>query len=328
MLAAAAAIVAVAGFVFIVLPILWGTGKSDSTVGGNGQLSTQESASDGSTASTLPSFVDDIPSPANNNTTVVVLGLDRRRGDEISRKLKKLSLSRGFRSKFKNQYVSVELIAVTEVAALVPLIDFGAVIHVDADRRMIYVDAQKAPNQPKVATNTGTAPATTPTSSLQGKTVAGIPLVVHAEFNNRVQFLRPEQFSVMSDQLRRTKYPAKGAPQIVFTNEATSVNVALNHTEDKVRIRELPRFARQMQSALKPSATEWLGTQQRTIAGRQWVTFEFRSAAIDTQIRNLLACTSLDNRLLLLSFNTTVQEEPEWWPVGAAIIDSLRVNSK
>ena len=129
----------------------------------------------------------------------------------------------------------------------------------------------------------------------------------------------------MSDEMRKLKYPSRRAPKTVLTNEAGTINLALSHTNDKVAPSQLTLFGRSMENTLKPRASKWIGTQQRTINGTDWVVLEFHTAAIDTGIQNLMAFTSLDGRTLVFSFNATEKEAAEWWPVAEAVVDSLRL---
>jgi hypothetical protein len=52
---------------------------------------------------------------------------------------------------------------------------------------------------------------------------------------------------------------------------------------------------------------------------------ELRTPAIDTEIRNIMLGTSLEDRLLLISFNVTTELEGEWLPTANRIIESVRV---
>ena len=332
MLGAAAVAVAAIGIVYVVLPLLSGSGEIEEAIGATGPMSQQEPApadpNDPMTALGFSTSVRNIVPPQPDNIMVVILGLNRDRADDVRSQLKKLTSAGGYKSASRSDYLSVELLGVSDVAALEPLINFGAVIHLDTDRRMIYVDAKQPPAPSNVTGNTGASSGTSQAVALQGKTVGGVSLVVRSGLGDQVQFLCPEPFTVMTAEQRRLKYPSDRAPQLIYTNESGSVNFALNHTQDKVGLRELPLFALKMESILKPNASEWFGTKPRTIVGRKWVTFEFQSAAVDTQIRNIMACTSLDNRLLFFSFNTTAEQESQWLPVGQAVIDSLRVDGE
>ena len=75
---------------------------------------------------------------------------------------------------------------------------------------------------------------------------------------------------------------------------------------------------------LHPSAT-WFNSDIIEINGRHWLTLDLRTPAIDTKVRNILAGTSVDGHLLLVSFNVTEELEEEWLAPGKAIIQSLHI---
>ena len=90
---------------------------------------------------------------------------------------------------------------------------------------------------------------------------------------------------------------------------------------------ELAAFQKQMEGMFRnlyPSAT-WFNSGVIDINGRDWLTLNLRTPAIDTEIRNILVGTSLQGRLLIVSFNVTKELEEAWLPPADAIIQSLHV---
>ena len=55
---------------------------------------------------------------------------------------------------------------------------------------------------------------------------------------------------------------------------------------------------------------------------------EFLSEAADTKIENLMTATSVDGRMLVVSFNVTEELAGDWLPVGREIIQSLQAGGK
>ena len=75
---------------------------------------------------------------------------------------------------------------------------------------------------------------------------------------------------------------------------------------------------------LYPSA-QWFRSEVRPINGRQFFLMELRTPAIDTEVRNLIVGTSLDDRLLMITFNVTKALEADWMPIGNKIIESIAI---
>jgi len=76
---------------------------------------------------------------------------------------------------------------------------------------------------------------------------------------------------------------------------------------------------------LYPSAV-WFQSGLKTINGRAFFLLDLRTPALDTEIRNLMVGTSLQGRLLLITFNVTQQHEARWLPTAQKILASIKVN--
>lgn len=53
--------------------------------------------------------------------------------------------------------------------------------------------------------------------------------------DNKVSMLLPQDFVIMSEEVAKTKYPNENRTPIIYTNEATTINVALSHTTSIIR---------------------------------------------------------------------------------------------
>jgi len=73
-----------------------------------------------------------------------------------------------------------------------------------------------------------------------------------------------------------------------------------------------------------PSA-KWIKDETIVQNGRAFMVLEFVTPALDTKIHNIMYGTSVDNRLLLVAFNTTVEQSEEWLPIGKQIMGSLAI---
>jgi hypothetical protein len=144
---------------------------------------------------------------------------------------------------------------------------------------------------------------------------------------NRLTLLVPTTFSLMSDDLRTRKYPSTNRPDFVLSNAGTTVNVAVGHRPERLpvtAVREAHKAIETTFRNLYPSAT-WYRSELVRLHGREWFLLDLRTPAADTEIRNIIVGTSLDDRLLLVSFNATRQLEDEWVPIGNRIIQSIVV---
>ena len=144
--------------------------------------------------------------------------------------------------------------------------------------------------------------------------------------DGKVSLVLPVTFEVMGEAMMSIKYPSERRPTLVFTNPDGSVNVALNHTDNRASLGDIPAVLDAvvgMFNNLYPSA-QWYRSEVVQIGGRPFFLLDLRTPAIDTEVRNLMAGTSLDGRLLFVTFNVTRELEEAWLPTGEAIIRSIR----
>lgn len=164
-------------------------------------------------------------------------------------------------------------------------------------------------------------------SRLSETTVGNIVLKPQEILGGKLSLLVPEEFSEMGEEMLRVKYPNERRPTLVYTDASGSINVAINHSNDPMSESEIGAFHQQMEGMFRnayPSAT-WFDSGVIDIGGKSWLTLNLRTPAVDTEVRNILAGTSVDGRLLLVSFNVTKELESQWIEPAEAIIRSLRV---
>ncbi len=155
----------------------------------------------------------------------------------------------------------------------------------------------------------------------------GIDLEKRSLLNNRIELKIPKTFSIMAEDMMRTKYPSERRPGLVYTNASGGINVALNLTQnpaDQSMIVPYKDNLMQTFKSLYPSA-EWKSSGVKEVNGRKVGYLELVTPAIDTEIYNLLFFTDLDGKLLLCTFNCTKNNMAEWTPAAKEIMGSLKV---
>ena len=165
-------------------------------------------------------------------------------------------------------------------------------------------------------------------SALTDTEVDGVQLEPKSVADGKLSLLVPSEFTEMDESMMQAKYPAERRPTLVYTDETGSVNVAVNHTRDRMPLDELESYHKEMDKMFRnlyPSA-EWFDSGIKEINGRKWILLDVRTPAVDTDIRNTIVGTSLDGRLLLVTFNVIAELEDEWIDVAEAIVDSLSVS--
>jgi hypothetical protein len=143
----------------------------------------------------------------------------------------------------------------------------------------------------------------------------------------KVSLLVPSEFKPLSAEMLIKKYPNANRPGVVYSNERISINIALDHTVHHLPADKLGAALESIRTTFKnqyPSA-EWFRSEIRPINGRTFLLVEVRTPSADVEVRNIIVGTSLDDRLLMISFNVVKTLEKEWLPIGNRIIESITV---
>ncbi len=145
--------------------------------------------------------------------------------------------------------------------------------------------------------------------------------------NGKVSILAPKDFGPMPQELLELKYPASRRPTDVLTDKTGGVTLAFNHTNTPMKpsqVREARVPLSQMFHNMHPSA-KWIRDEVIEQNGNVFIVLEVITPAIDTQIHNIIYCTSVDDRFMLVAFNSTVEQADEWIPHGKKIMNSLSI---
>jgi len=142
--------------------------------------------------------------------------------------------------------------------------------------------------------------------------------------SGKLNILMPSDFSVMSSEKLALKYPSVGhRPSEVYTNEKSTINIALNHTTNKAKSEDLPNVRNVLESQFNRAPFTLIKSEMRDLNGMPSILLEFISPAVDTKIYNLMVITSLEGRLVMITFNCTEAERKQWTPIAKKIIGSI-----
>ncbi len=144
-------------------------------------------------------------------------------------------------------------------------------------------------------------------------------------FDNKVSIMLPNSFSLMSEGVKAVKYPnTKQAPDVVYTNEKASVNIAFNLKNFPTTEEDLPEVKEVFEKQLATLKPESFVSEIKSINGHKYIIYEFISQAVDTKIYNLMFLSDVDGKLLMATFNCTVGLLEEWKPRAQEILMSVK----
>lgn len=144
--------------------------------------------------------------------------------------------------------------------------------------------------------------------------------------NGKLSLLLPSNFTLMDNATLLVKYPNVGnRPNEVYTNASGSVNVAFNHTPNALKESELPQVKEAIKAQLSGTkGVSIINTSESQINNSNYVTVEFISKAIDTEIYNKMFIMVLDGKLLLGTFNCKKGDLDKWKTISVKIVNSIK----
>lgn len=146
--------------------------------------------------------------------------------------------------------------------------------------------------------------------------------------NGRISLLAPKAFGPMPQHTLELKYPSSRRPSEVLSDETGGISLAFNLTHNRVQANQLAQAHSSISGMFRnlyPSAT-WIRSEMIEQNGASFFVMELTTPALDTEIHNILYGTSVDDRLLLATFNTTLEQAEQWLPLGQKMMASLRIN--
>ena len=155
------------------------------------------------------------------------------------------------------------------------------------------------------------------------------PVISQSVLNGKMIIRMPKLFSIMPKELASLKYPSERRPNVIYTDETSTINLALNLTGYPLRESEVEDFQENMIEVLEqahPSA-KWLDTGMMEIQEKTIAFIEIITPAIDGEIFNLMFFAALDGQTLIGTFNCMEGDLESWRPVAKAMVETLQFPS-
>jgi hypothetical protein len=145
--------------------------------------------------------------------------------------------------------------------------------------------------------------------------------------NESLKVQIPREFKIMDSEMLNLKYHVTAKrPTVVYTDSVGEINVAFNHTKDNISVADVPKVQESILNQFKQTpAITLISSDYRGINGKDFFIVKFYSPAVDAQIYNLMFGTELNGKLLMGTFNCTVNHLQEWQPIADKIVNSLEV---
>ena len=132
----------------------------------------------------------------------------------------------------------------------------------------------------------------------------------------------PSEFKIMSDEIVNVKYPNGNPPSLVYTNDKTTINVALVMNNVTIKNSQIEEYVKTMESTYKNYSKDVkLNFWERN--NHKIGEMKFTTQGSDTEIYNHIIAFSVNDKLRLVNFNCTKEQMSEWQEVSKFIMDSI-----
>lgn len=159
-------------------------------------------------------------------------------------------------------------------------------------------------------------------------------LLTMAAWANPVQVLEgklsldvPTNFVELTTADIARKFPPARPPKVAFANnrEQMTVTIAVTLSNSTVKPEELHQFGQFLKNSLAARGkVESDGIID--IAGRQWFRMVMQTQAVDQPIRNEFLVTPMGSQVVMLNFNSTLSDYPQYQKALEQTAQSLKLN--
>lgn len=155
---------------------------------------------------------------------------------------------------------------------------------------------------------------------------AQIKLDTVSLLSSKVKILAPNKLSSMSDQMWASKYHKRARPILVLTDEYGEVNLIADMTEQPANENQIESFKDSQIQQLRKSRPDLaiIDDGVKIINGKKVGYFKFITQAIDQKVFNYYFFTTVNEKILLFSFNCIQSLQKKWENTADEIVASLK----
>lgn len=160
-----------------------------------------------------------------------------------------------------------------------------------------------------------------------------LPVFAHADLvqieSTGISFEAPADFMVYNEEQISQKWPNERAPKWAVGNENGRTTIAYDikpHDISDAPLEKVKESFEQIFERMVPGL-EWIERKVITLNNKEWIFFEMKSNAIDTDIHNIMLTTSYGKEMLVFNFNSTVEEFPAYEEELRNSISSIQIKN-
>lgn len=147
--------------------------------------------------------------------------------------------------------------------------------------------------------------------------------------NYKFSMLIPENFKIMDEELAEIKYPGADKPEIIYTNEETTINLTFNLLDDNTSNDDIEPIKNEMVRHMKrlyPASEFYDDETIQTSEGKNVSYFSFNVMLVDNEILNIMFFMEFEKKLIMGGFNCLIYQKNEWSPIIKQMLCSVKEN--
>lgn len=137
----------------------------------------------------------------------------------------------------------------------------------------------------------------------------------------RVTMLVPQGMALMSDSDKAEKYTNPEPPAYVLSTEDWLVNITFDLKKIPMKPAEVRENEQMLRQAFPGAKINSSGVKK--LNGADFVVVDLDADVPDGTVHMLVAMTSLENRMLLISYNCMLDVDPACGEIGPRLIESI-----
>ena len=131
---------------------------------------------------------------------------------------------------------------------------------------------------------------------------------------NKLTMMLPKDFTEMTSEVAKMKYPSEERPNLILTDPSGTVNFWVSTTEEFLPEKEIENVRDQMFSmiqrlnpGIKPQQS---GVEQ--IMSKTFAYIEYSNPAIEGKVYNLMFIFTINDKMTIACFNCSTKEAKYW----------------
>ncbi|WP_294352250.1 hypothetical protein [uncultured Clostridium sp.] len=148
--------------------------------------------------------------------------------------------------------------------------------------------------------------------------------------DGKLKMYIPNIFEEMSEEAKRFKYPSENRPEIIKSNKDGSIAITFKFIDNflsEENVKFITNMAKLMIKRLNP-ANIFFDEEVIKVNSKNVGFFDFKSAALDDYLYNLIFILVFEGKTLMGSFSCPYSEYKEWKEVALEMIKTIELTNE